>query len=298
MIMGMQVLDYKAICKLPFGAHVQVHEDPQITNTLEPKTTGGINLGPCNMQGGHKFLNLATGEVMVHRKWTELPVPSEVILRLEELSTDEANDVVDNILQENIENIEEEDNGVVTSETSEEKQIEHDEEANIMEPEERGRREDEESNTDDVDSGAYAASNNEAYNTDEAPVAVEPVSEEERLEHEINQEQDQGEERESLLDQTMKTSNTSSRNNLRPNRTPNYLRRFAFLSVQAGIKRWGNKAREAARDELRLFIKEKVFKGLRRLTAAQMRKALMIHCFLVEKRDGHIKARAVADGRG
>jgi hypothetical protein len=27
MIMGMQVLDYKAICKLSFGAYVPVHED-------------------------------------------------------------------------------------------------------------------------------------------------------------------------------------------------------------------------------------------------------------------------------
>ncbi len=33
------------------------------------------------------------------------------------------------------------------------------------------------------------------------------------------------------------------------------------------------------------------------ITSNHKRKALMIHCFVVEKRDGRIKARAVADGR-
>jgi hypothetical protein len=77
---------------------------------------------------------------------------------------------------------------------------------------------------------------------------------------------------------------------------PNYARRYAFLSMQAGIKKWGDKAREAVRDELRMLIKEKMFKSLQKKTAAQMRKALMVHCFVVEKRDGRIKTRAVADG--
>lgn len=109
----------------------------------------------------------------------------------------------------------------------------------------------------------------------------------------------------STSDETMITTNgvahskhSQKHYNLRPNRTPNYLRQFAFLSVQAGIKKWVDKTREAVRDELRLFVKEKVFKGLRKPTAAQMKRVLMIHCFVVEKRDGRIKARAVADGRG
>ncbi len=40
-----------------------------------------------------------------------------------------------------------------------------------------------------------------------------------------------------------------------------------------------------------------MFKGLRKPTKEQLRRALMIHCFIIEKRDGKIKARAVADGR-
>jgi hypothetical protein len=39
MIMRLQVLDFKSVCKLPFGAYVQVHEDAQVTNNMEPRTT-------------------------------------------------------------------------------------------------------------------------------------------------------------------------------------------------------------------------------------------------------------------
>jgi hypothetical protein len=80
LIVGEQVLNYSTLCKIPFGAYVQVHDNAHVTNTMEPRTTGGINLGPSNMQGGHKFLNLSTGEIIVRRKWTELPIPSEVIM--------------------------------------------------------------------------------------------------------------------------------------------------------------------------------------------------------------------------
>ncbi len=52
--MGDQKLDYKAICQIPFGAYVQVHDDLSVVNTMEPHTTGAINLGPTgNIQGAH-----------------------------------------------------------------------------------------------------------------------------------------------------------------------------------------------------------------------------------------------------
>jgi len=57
MIMGAQVLDSKFICKLPFGAYAQAHNDSDVTNTMKQRTTGGINLGPSNMRGGCRFLS-------------------------------------------------------------------------------------------------------------------------------------------------------------------------------------------------------------------------------------------------
>jgi hypothetical protein len=85
--------------------------------------------------------------------------------------------------------------------------------------------------------------------------------------------------------------------NLRPNRERNYPYRFTFLSVKEGLRWFGEDGKEAILDELNLFLNEKVFKSIKNLTDEQRRKALRTHCFLSEKRDGRIKARAMADGR-
>lgn len=87
-VMGEQVLDYKTVCKLPFGSYVQVHEDQQITNTMEPITTGAITLGPSYLNGGYKFFSSMTGEIIIRRKLSELPISNEVIQKLEEFSKD------------------------------------------------------------------------------------------------------------------------------------------------------------------------------------------------------------------
>jgi len=92
-IMGKQKIDVKFICKFPFGAYVQAHKDQEITNTMLPRTTGAIDLGPSNLKGGHKFLSLETGDIIVRKRWTEMPVPTDVIIRLEEMSTDPNDDI-------------------------------------------------------------------------------------------------------------------------------------------------------------------------------------------------------------
>jgi hypothetical protein len=99
MIMGEEILDCKSVCRLPFGSYVQVHEDNQVTNTMETRTTGGINLGPSNMTGGHNFFSPVTGEIIMRRKWTELPIPGDVIQKVEEFSND-PNDQVGMIFDE------------------------------------------------------------------------------------------------------------------------------------------------------------------------------------------------------
>jgi hypothetical protein len=71
-ICGEQKIDYKRICQLPFGAYVQVHDNLEITNTMQTRTTGAINLGMTgSIQGTHRFYNLHTGEIIVRRNWTE-----------------------------------------------------------------------------------------------------------------------------------------------------------------------------------------------------------------------------------
>jgi hypothetical protein len=40
------LLDAKLHCKTPFGANCEMHTDPDITNTIEPRTKWGICMGP------------------------------------------------------------------------------------------------------------------------------------------------------------------------------------------------------------------------------------------------------------
>ena len=83
-------LDNRKHCQLPFGYYVQVHKEPTPTNLPEARTIGAITLGPTgNLQGGYKFLNLHTGKKISRRKWTRLPMPTEVIERVNQLGKEQ-----------------------------------------------------------------------------------------------------------------------------------------------------------------------------------------------------------------
>jgi hypothetical protein len=90
---------------------------------------------------------------------------------------------------------------------------------------------------------------------------------------------------------------TAHRYHLRPNRALNHSHKYSFLSVHACVKRRGERAKAVIKDELNMLIKEKVFVEIKNPTDEHIHKALLIHCFVIEKRDGRIKARGVADGR-
>ncbi len=78
--------DFNKHCKLPFGSYVQAHQEPSPSNTQTARTVGAICLGPTgNIQGAYKFLNLRTGKRIIRRRWTSLPMPQEVIDRVNDL---------------------------------------------------------------------------------------------------------------------------------------------------------------------------------------------------------------------
>ncbi len=57
-------LDAKLQCRVPFGSYCEVHVDPEITNTMDPRTKWAICLGPTkNLQGSYKLLSLVMGKV-------------------------------------------------------------------------------------------------------------------------------------------------------------------------------------------------------------------------------------------
>ena len=62
-LVSLTKLDTKLHCRAPFGSYCETHEDPDITNRLDPRTKWAICMGPTgNLQGSYKFLSLSTGK--------------------------------------------------------------------------------------------------------------------------------------------------------------------------------------------------------------------------------------------
>ena len=71
-------LEYPLHVRLEFGEYVQTHE--RHGNRMTDRTVGAICLGPNgNSQGGHYFMRLTTGARITRDRWTDLPMPREVI---------------------------------------------------------------------------------------------------------------------------------------------------------------------------------------------------------------------------
>jgi hypothetical protein len=77
-------LDYAKHCRLEFGSYVQTHEDHD--NSMQSRTTGAIVLRPTgNRQGGYCFMSLTSGRRLTRNHWTTLPMPQDVIDRVNTL---------------------------------------------------------------------------------------------------------------------------------------------------------------------------------------------------------------------
>jgi hypothetical protein len=72
--------------KTLFGSYVQMHEEHD--NSMVTHTTGVIALHPTGntRQGGYYFLSLTSGRWLNQKRWTELPMPQEVIDRVHVLA--------------------------------------------------------------------------------------------------------------------------------------------------------------------------------------------------------------------
>jgi len=76
--------------QLKFGSYCQVAEDVTPHNSLAARTRAAISMGPSgNLSGGHRFLALDTGKVIVRNRWKELPMPTTVIDRVNVLGRTE-----------------------------------------------------------------------------------------------------------------------------------------------------------------------------------------------------------------
>ena len=69
-----------------FGAYAQVPEENEETkNSMNSRTVGAICVGHAGkLQKAYNFISLKTWRILTRSQWTELPMPSEVILILNE----------------------------------------------------------------------------------------------------------------------------------------------------------------------------------------------------------------------
>jgi hypothetical protein len=89
-IMTGTALDFNKHCQIPFGAYAEVHEDRNITNTMDERAQPAICLGPtANFQGSYKFLSLRTGKHITRKNFKELPMPASIIKRVEAMAIKE-----------------------------------------------------------------------------------------------------------------------------------------------------------------------------------------------------------------
>ena len=89
-IMTEKYLYWKKICKLHFGAYVQVHNDKNVTNTLEERTQGAIRLGhTVNLLGTYNLFSLRSDNKITREQFTEVPTPTIVMKLLAAMALDE-----------------------------------------------------------------------------------------------------------------------------------------------------------------------------------------------------------------
>jgi hypothetical protein len=94
-IMSGETLDYKKHLRLQIGQYCQVHEEDTPRNSQIPRTKGAISLGSSgNLQGGFKFMALTSGKKIIRRSWDTIPMPDTVIARVNELGSDQPEQLI------------------------------------------------------------------------------------------------------------------------------------------------------------------------------------------------------------
>ena len=83
-------VDHQKHLMHPFGTYVQAHNEPDPSNTLQPRTLDCIYLRyNANHQGGHELLDLRTGRVIQRRTVTAVPITKQVIDVVHAMATSE-----------------------------------------------------------------------------------------------------------------------------------------------------------------------------------------------------------------
>jgi hypothetical protein len=298
-------LDFNKHCRIPFGQYCHVHEDRAVTNTMLPRTTGAIAFGPSgNAQGAYKFFSLTTGRTITRRKFIELPITSDVIEQVAALAKAEKHTSDEFLFKFG--------NGDDVPDLGNESDTEDDhddgEDDPFIEPDdlvpphitgaETDDKDDDIEDEDEADDDEHHDDDDSVTDDTDADVATDIIPD-----NSVNEGQQVMKDNVIDLNEVERVVNTKTHSyNLRPKTPKNWSYLFAVLlhtfSVKTGLKECREETIQALLAELGQFVKKGVIAPVHynQLTHKQKRKILRMFVFMKRKRDGRLKARAVADG--
>ena len=83
-------MDSKNHCRVLPGSYCEVHDNPNTYNTTVSRTHEGIALGPTgNLLVSVKFYCLNTGRVLKRRAFTDIPMPTAIIAKVNKIGKKE-----------------------------------------------------------------------------------------------------------------------------------------------------------------------------------------------------------------
>ena len=71
---------------IEFGQYVQVHDHPNVTNSMKTRTMPAIALGASKSENGWYFMSLETGKKILRYRWITLPITQSVIDRVHNMA--------------------------------------------------------------------------------------------------------------------------------------------------------------------------------------------------------------------
>ena len=85
-ILLLWIMDAKKHCRVLPGSYCEIHDELNPTTTTVIRTHEGISLGPTgNLQGSVKFYCQNTGRVLKRRAFTDIPMPTAVITKVDKI---------------------------------------------------------------------------------------------------------------------------------------------------------------------------------------------------------------------
>lgn len=256
-----KVLDYNLDCQLEFGDYVQANEDDTRTNTMNARTFPAICLGPVgNIQASYYFMSLLTFEVVRRRSWVKMPLPNEVIDKINAKSSREEVTYQRGGLRFRLGETE-----LMNDDD------EHEEDVNQVES-----NIDEEVKNDEVEEINYEPD----YFHEELPLPLD------NNDDEVSEE----------VDQPYNLRQTPARLQWKEK----YGSVYHTYNVLKGIKQYGEEAKESMKREMAQLLQKGVFHPVKyeELTPVQKVRILRSMMLLKRKRSGLLKSRFLVDGSG